>query len=92
MISFNLFLKKPLQWVSRWLFDLVSPSPDLEIQWNSQLAQGNNGFPKDNKLIGRKGGIYIVIGYLLKCRSKPGIVSVRPYYTGLPQTSALIAS
>lgn len=75
------------------LFDLVNPSPK-EIQWNSQLVQGNNGFPKDNKITGRKGGIYTVTGYLLKCRSKPflGIALVRPYYTGLPQTSALIAS
>lgn len=30
------------------------------------LLRENNGFPKDNGLIGRRGEIYIVVRYLLK--------------------------
>lgn len=58
------------------------------------LLREDNGSSKNNKLIEIRGGINIVIGYLLKCRPKLflGIVSVKPYGTGLPQTSALIIS
>lgn len=89
VISFNLFLKTHLQWVSRWIFDLVGPSPK-EV--------GTMKFPacseKTMDFFNGKGGICIVIGYLLKYRSKPflGIVLAKPCCTHLSQTSALIAS
>lgn len=60
----------------------------------SSVLREDNGFSKNNRLIERRRGTYIVIRYLLKCRSKLfiEIVSVKPDCTGLPQTSALIAS
>lgn len=64
VITFNLFLKKALQWVSRWIFDLVSPSE--KIQEIPSLFREDNGLPRDNRLTGSRGGIYIVIRYLSK--------------------------
>lgn len=77
-IAFNLFLKKALPWVSRWTFELISSS-SREIQQIPSLLRKDNGFPRDNRVIERKGGIYTVIRYLLKCRSKvvTGMASVK---------------
>lgn len=77
-IAFNLFLKKALQWVSRWTFELISSS-SRERQQIARLLRKDNGFPRDNRVIERKGGIYTVIRYLLKCRSKvvTGMASVK---------------
>ena len=51
----NLFLQKTLQWVSRWIFDLVSSCPK-EIQQSPSLLRKDNRFPRDNRLIGRRWG------------------------------------
>ena len=77
-MAFNLFLKKSLQWVSRWTFELISSSSRERQQIASMLTK-DNGFPRDNRVIERKGRIYTVIRYLLKCRSKvvTGMASVK---------------
>ena len=58
LITFNLFLKKALQWVSRWTCELISSS-SRERQQIPSLLRKDNGFPRDNRVIERKGGIYL---------------------------------
>lgn len=57
-IAFNLFLKKALQWVSRWTCELISSS-SREIQQILSLLRKDNDLTRDNRVIERKGGIYL---------------------------------
>lgn len=63
---FNLFLQKNLY--NGFQGGYLIWSVLLPKRYNKipSLLRENNGFPKDNRLIGRRGEIYIVIRYLLK--------------------------